>query len=294
LLAGYYLDLYRLTLQRNVYQQNIDQSRVVLEKINNRLHAGIALKSDRIRSELLLEEMKLQLMKLNNSVLILNNALLETLSLPVHLVIVPNIEIDSNNNVFVQLQGLTEKALQSEPSLKISSINISAAQKKLQQVKANYLPEASLFLNNGLARPYVYDIPAKDIYANNLNVGVKLNYSIGRLYKNKARVQLAKMDIDMAREQDELIKENSRKQVFNAWVRLKEAKEQLASENKKVELATENYRRIANSYGQQLALITDMTDASIQKLDAELRVATAGIAIMMRYYELQKVTGQLN
>lgn len=294
LLAGYYLDLYRLTLQRKVYKQNITQAELMLEKINNRLNAGIALKSDKIRSELLLEDMKLQLLKLNNNILILNNAMLETLSLPVDMIIVLQIELDSNYTNVMQLEGMINKAFQTEPSLQISRLNITTAEKRQHQVKANYLPEAFLYLNNGLARPFVYDIPARDIYANNLNIGGKLNYSIGKLYKNKARMQSAKNDMEMAGEQAEIIKENSRKLVFNAYVRLNEANEQLASEAKKLELATENYRRIANSYDQQLALITDMTDASIQKLDAALRVATSKIAIIMRYYELQKVTGQLN
>ena len=293
-LTGYYLDLYRLMLQRKVYQQNIDQALLMLEKINNRLVAGIALKSDKIRSELMLEDMKLQLLRVNNNILIINNALLETLSLPTNLIIIPVIEKVENPGNLLPWGGLTENALQHEPSIKISGLNIQTAEKKLKQVKASYLPEVSLYFNNGLVRPYVYDIPAKDIYANNLNIGVRVNYSISRLYKNKARMQLAKTETDVARQQDELVKENIRKLIFNAYTRSKEASEQLSSENKKVELATENYRRIANTYNQQLVLITDMTDASIQKLDAELRLSTAKIVIMMRYYELKKATGQLN
>ena len=104
----------------------------------------------------------------------------------------------------------------------------------------------------------------------------------------------ATQGLTAAVQQSELVMENTRKAVFNAYTLWVEAGQQLVSEQKKLELATENYRRILNGYEQQVALITDMTDASNQKLETELQLTTAQTMQIMRYFELQKVTGQLN
>ena len=294
LLAGYYMDLYRLIRQRAVYERNIDQANLLLEKINNRLKAGILLKSDKIRSELLLEDMKLQMVRVSNRIRIVGNAMAETLSLPEGTIIEPDPSLPAVVNSAVKLGDWTQAAVQTEPDIQINELNQQVAKKRKEQVRAAYLPQASLYASNGLARPFVYDIPAKDIYANNLNVGLRLNYSLGGLYKNKARMAAATQAVTAAVQQQEIALENTHKAVFNAYTLWIEAGQQLASEQKKLELATENYRRILNGYEQQVALITDMTDASNQKLETELQLTTAKTMQIMRYFELQKVTGQLN
>jgi outer membrane protein len=294
LLAGYYLDLFRLLGQRNVYKSNIEQATMLLEKIDNRMKAGIVLRSDKIRSELLLEEMKLQLVKVGNRISIINNAMVETLGLPQGTIIQPDSILHENRNANITVNSMLEVALENEPELRINQLNIEMAQKRQQQMKAAYLPEASLYASNGIARPYVYDIPAKDIYANNLTIGVRLNYSLSGLYKNKARVDAATKGLQASAQYEQLAQENMRKAVFNAHTLWQEAGQQLISEKKKLELATENYRRISNAYDQQVALITDITDASNQKLAAELQLTAARAQQVMRYFELLKVTGQLN
>lgn len=59
------------------------------------------------------------------------------------------------------------------------------------------------------------------------------------------------------------------------------------------ELATENYGVIENRYLNDLALITDMLDASNAKLSAELDVANARINVLFNYYRLMKAAGNL-
>jgi outer membrane protein TolC len=116
---------------------------------------------------------------------------------------------------------------------------------------------------------------------------------LDELYKNKERVHQADNRLEYAHEKEELAKEDLRKALFTAHTLYVEAQQALASEEKKIELATENYRRITNSYYQQVALITDLTDASNQKLTAELQMVAARSRIIMRYLELQKTAGLL-
>jgi outer membrane protein TolC len=67
----------------------------------------------------------------------------------------------------------------------------------------------------------------------------------------------------------------------------------LRTEEKNVELATENYRLVENRYNNQLALLTDMLDASTAKLDADVRLVNARVNIIYYYYQLKYNSGTL-
>ena len=60
-----------------------------------------------------------------------------------------------------------------------------------------------------------------------------------------------------------------------------------------VDLAGENYRVVNERYLNQLALITDMLDASSVKLDAELSEVDARINVAYTYYRMKYIAGTL-
>ena len=64
-------------------------------------------------------------------------------------------------------------------------------------------------------------------------------------------------------------------------------------QQKSVELARQNYQVVNNRYLNQLALITDMIDATNMKLDAELGEVDARINIAYAYYKMKYIAGQL-
>lgn len=68
---------------------------------------------------------------------------------------------------------------------------------------------------------------------------------------------------------------------------------ELETQQKNVQLAQQNYEVVNNRYLNQLALITDMIDASNMKLDAELNEVDARINIAYAYYKMKYITGQL-
>ena len=62
---------------------------------------------------------------------------------------------------------------------------------------------------------------------------------------------------------------------------------------KSVELADQNYKVIDYRYRNELALITDLLDASSQKLDTELQTVNARVNILYNYYKLRYISGTL-
>ena len=65
------------------------------------------------------------------------------------------------------------------------------------------------------------------------------------------------------------------------------------TQEKSLELAAQNYSVVNNRYLNDLALITDMLDASNSKLNAELQLVNAQINILFNLYKLKKTAGCL-
>ena len=82
-------------------------------------------------------------------------------------------------------------------------------------------------------------------------------------------------------------------QVQQAYTYYQQAFVELETQQKSVQLAGQNYQVVNDRYLSQLALITDMIDASNIKLDAELKEVDARIGIIFAYYRLKYIAGQI-
>ena len=60
-----------------------------------------------------------------------------------------------------------------------------------------------------------------------------------------------------------------------------------------MELANQNYSVVQNRYQNDLALLTDMIDASNMKLSAEMALVNARISMLYHFYKLKYVTNTL-
>lgn len=296
ILAGYLLDIHTMMQQRAVYESNIKQSQLLLEKIENRYKAGLVLKSDYVRNELLVVNFELALLQLNNRIKILNYRMVETLGLPAATIIIPvePLNYEALNSGYTQnLEELKTEASINHPDNKISLLQTQLAEKNIKMVKGNELPQVSLYASNNLNRPFIYDIPALDLYANLFTAGVKVSYNIGSLYNNKHKKAEAKIQLMEAQTAEKLAKEHTDQAVYEAYIKYEEAQDQMESIEKENELANENYRRVSNSYNEQMALITDLMDASNSLLSSQLRMEQAKTQITFSYYQLLKTTGNL-
>ena len=60
-----------------------------------------------------------------------------------------------------------------------------------------------------------------------------------------------------------------------------------------MELARQNYEVMNSRYLNQMALVTDMVDASNLRLNAELKEVDARINIVYAYYRMKYVAGEI-
>ena len=120
-----------------------------------------------------------------------------------------------------------------------------------------------------------------------------MKYSLSSIFKSNKKLSKAKLAFKNAKERTDVVGEQLNNQVQAAYTQYLESYTELETQEKDVELAQQNYKVINERYINQLALITDMLDASNMKLDAELSEVDARINIAYAYYKMKYIAGQL-
>ena len=124
-------------------------------------------------------------------------------------------------------------------------------------------------------------------------MGVGVKYSLSSLFKSNKRIKQADVETRQAKEAHAVQAEQLNNYVQAAYVQYQQTYVELETQQKSVELAQQNYDVMNARYLSQLALVTDMVDASNLKLNAELSEVDARINIVYAYYRMKYVAGEI-
>ena len=292
LALGQYLDLYKIQNRMQVMQQNIELTTRLIDDIRAKHEQGMALKNDVTRYELQMENLRLSLRKLQDQQVVLNHQLCNTLGLT-------DITILPDTTIVAQALGndneghWQQTALASSPLMEQSQLSTQIAEQQLKLAKSELLPKVAMVAADNFSGPFIYDIPPIDKNINYWYVGVGVKYPISSLFKQNKKVQQARIDIKRSQEHQRVAAETLDNQVQQAYTLYRQSYADLDTQRKSVELARQNYQVVSDRYLNQLALITDMLDASNIRLNAELQEVDARINIVYAYYKMKYIAGVL-
>ncbi len=289
---GQYLDLFKIQNRMQVYEHNIALTRRLIDDIQAKQQQGMALKNDVTRYELQMETLRLGLRQLQDQQAILNHQLCNTLGLK-DVVILPDTSIVRQALAREGQQHWLQTALASSPQMEQSVLSTRMAEQQLRLAKSEMLPKLALVAADNFSGPFTYDIPPIDKNINYWYVGVGLRYNLSSLFKQNKKVSQAKTGVLRSQQQQRVVTESLDNQVQQAWTLWQQTYADLDTQRKSVQLARQNYQVVNDRYLNQLALITDMLDASNIRLNAELQEVDARINIIYTYYKLQYIAGTL-
>lgn len=288
-----YLDLFNLYKKREVYYQNIEESKVRLHDVEKMKGEGMITTNDVLRSKLVLTNYELAYKETENDIAITSQQLDIVMGIDENTILEPDHAVLSSQLNIGTEDDYIYQAYRQYPDLKIAETNIALAQNNLKLTKADYLPTLSLQASNTLARPIPNISPAQDLYVNAWGVTLNLSYHLSSLFDKKRNTSTAKHQVylqELAKEQQ---KQNVRTEVRSAFVKHKEALDRISALKESLIQSKENYRIVKNKYFNQLAILTDLLDANSVQLNAELQLTAAKTNAIYTYYQLQKVSGNL-
>lgn len=292
-LTGLYLDIYKYDNLRTVVEGNIAAARKVLQEMKARYEQGTALQNDITRYELLVSNLELQLIRINNTIDILNTNLVTTAGLPQGTVIVTDSTILAQSLPKESAAWWQAEAVANSPSLSLARSGVEISRKAESLVRSERLPKIGLQAGWSMDGPILVEVPPIDRNLSYWYVGIGINYNISSLYKSDKSLARSRAATRKAIEQLDATRENVALTVNSDYVRYLEAYEELKTRQKSVELAERNYHTTSTRYSADMALITDMLDAANARLDAEQQLVNARINIIYYYYKLLFITGKI-
>lgn len=293
LLAGYYLNLYKLDNQVRVLQKNLYLTGQVIRNMEARRAQGTALKNDITRYELQQETLKLQLAQVQDARKIMNHRLVTTLHLPAGTEIVPDTALLDADVRTLAEQDWQQMAAQGNVGLRQAELAVRMSEQHVKLERSERLPKVALVAAEHLDGPITIEVPVLDNNFNYWYVGVGVKYSLSSLFKNNRKLNQARLNVRRAREEYELVQEQVGNAVQAGYVDFLTSFTDLRTQEKSVELADENYNVTSNRYKNELALLTDMLDASNMKLSADLGLVNARINVVYNYYKMKYLTHSL-
>ncbi len=292
-LTGFYLDIYKYSNLREVVESNIASARKVLSEMNARFEQGTTLQNDITRYELLVSNLELQLIKINNTLEILNGNLVTISGLPDNTIVVPDSTILSRSLPIKDENWWRQEAENNAPSLCLARNGVEISRKAEDLVRSERLPKIGLRAAWTIDGPILVEVPPIDRNLSYWYVGVGLDYNLSSLYKSNKSLTRSKIATQKAIDELSAAREGVELAVRADHVRYLEAYEELKTQEKSVELAERNYRVTSTRYSEGMALITDMLDAADSKLNASQQLVNAQINIIYYYYKLLFTTGKI-
>lgn len=292
-LTGFYLDIYKYSNLRGVVENNITQAKKVLDEMHARYEQGVALQNDITRYELLVANLELQLVKIDNTIDILNNNLVNIAGLPEGTVIHPDTTILQKSLPTLSESDWQSEASTNSPAIRLAQSKVDISRKAEDITKSDRLPKVGLQAGWSIDGPILVEVPPINRNLSYWYVGIGISYNISSLFKTNKSISRSRMATVHATDELAATRENTELSVRADHIRYLEAFEELKTQQKSVELAVRNYNTVFTRYSADMALITDMLDAANSKLDAEQQLVNASINTIYYYYKLLFTSGKI-
>jgi outer membrane protein TolC len=127
-----------------------------------------------------------------------------------------------------------------------------------------------------------------------VNAGVGLSYSPSSIWKAGTKVAHAKARLAEVAAGQAMLEDGIRMETAQAYENYLLAKKKIEVYAVAVAQSTENYRIVRNKYNNSLATTTDLLDADVAQLQAQLNFAFARADAAVSYKKLLQTAGLLS
>ena len=300
LIAGTCLEIAKLENQLKVLDSNIELTGRVLGQIRDRYDEGTALKSDITRYELLQQDLSLSKINLESARRIMMEKLAVALGLEEGETVEPMMDIDMDTPV-ADAAIWQNTAEESSTAIKGADLARQMKSAELNITKAERLPSIALYAGDTFNGPDVTTfISGKmagygrlDKNFNFATVGVGISYNIDNLYKSGRKIRKSEAALSKACRDLDAARQGIGLAVNAACIEYNNSFEQVKIREKALELALENYDLVDSRYNNGLATMTDLLDASNQRLQSQIEEINSRIDLLANYYKLLYISGTI-
>jgi outer membrane protein TolC len=276
-----------------VYIENIRLTEKLISEMQARRDQGVVLKNDITRYELKLSSLGYDKLATENAIKICNHNLTSLLGLDSDVEIYPEMpESFANLNTNSANEWLNVAQANAVP-LQSLRLQGDAARLGKKIAQSEYFPKVGLVAVDNFLGPVTFEVPVIDKNYNSWFLGVNVKWNISSLFTTAKSTRKKSLEIEHISQESLATSDAIDRQIREAHTLYTQAIDRLEIERKNMQLATENYNVVSNRFDNQLALLTDMLDASNARLEAGVRLVNAEISAKFYYYQLHYIAGTL-
>jgi outer membrane protein TolC len=291
--ANSYLDLLQLNERKKFVTEQLKRAEMRLKNINALYQNQKVTRSDVLRVEVMLANIKLSLEQVENDLAIRNRALTVLMNLDQAVTIVPTDIAAMEKPIIESYSTVGNSIKQSSYPLQRASLLVESQEARLKTIKSNNYPTLSFRTAYNLNYPnYLFYPPVAQFYSIGF-VGLQLRYDIASIYKNKHNSQAAKLRVEELQIQESAIRDNVNQELNAIYIKYSEALHRIEVNKTSIEQAKVNYKIVSTKYFNQLALLTDLLDADNLFEETQYNLVQAQVEAFRIYYRLQYLQGKL-
>jgi outer membrane protein TolC len=184
-----------------------------------------------------------------------------------------------------------ETALANRPELKSAEFRIKASEFTVKAARAGFYPQVFLSGNYYYLRPNSRFMPAKDKFNATWDLSISVSFDIWNWGQTKSQTEQAKAQLAQARDARKLLEDQAVLEVTQSRLSLARAREKVRVAGQAVGQAEENLRVTRERFKQGVALNTDVLDADVALLQAQMNRTQAAIDMVLAQARLEKALG---
>ncbi len=284
-----YSNLYKASKSVELVKQNLKQQAQRVTDFTNLESNGLIARNDLLKAQLQESNIELSLLDAENNLKVTYENMDLMLGLPEGTELIPDSTGFQNPGDAGAIANWEQTALQSRKDVAALSYRQQAANSSIKAAKGDYYP--SIALTGGYVELYLQNLAT---ISNALNVGVGLQYNLGSLWKTGAKVEVARARLHEIEANQEMLSDEIRLQITKAYENYLLSLRKIEVYNKAIDQANENYRITKNKYDNSLVNTTDLLDADVAQLQAQLNYAFSKADALVAYKKLQQTAGVLS
>lgn len=281
-----FANLYKANTVITLIKESLASSRQRDSTFANLERNGLLARNDLLKTELQTSNIELSLLDAEN-----NRRVAEVnMNLMLGLKENTKIAIDSTGSrqnislkTFEEYETL---ALQNRNDIRAITFRKQAANTAVKIARAEGYP--TIALTGGYIAAYV---PHFVTITNAINAGVGVQYNLASLWKTNTKLAQAKARVAETEANEEQLNDAVRLQINRDYQNYLLSQKKIEVYDKALYQATENYRITKNKYDNSLVATTDLLDADVAKLQANLDLSNARVDALLAYYRLLQTAG---
>ncbi len=286
--ANAFSNLFKAKEYVGLVKENLKQQQQRVTDFSNMEQNGLLARNDLLKAQLQESNMELTLLEAENDLQTTYVSMDLMLGLPENTELIP----DTSGFHLADAGSLIQweqTALNNRKDISALSFREKAATMAIKTTKGEYYP--GIAITGGLIAA---DIPNLLTINDALNIGVGLSYNFGVLWKTGARVAQANARLHQVQANESMLSDKIRLDITQAYQNYILSLKKIDVYNKAVDQANENYRITKNKFNNSLVTTTDLLEADVAQLQAQLSSLLSKADALVAYKKLQQTAGLLS